>query len=218
MIARDIRTQVPSLAGIATALALVCAPAPASAQIAVGINGGSTLGQLYGDSVEASTGHSGPFFGAYGRWTFDSYAFLELGVNSLQAGGETVTLNGTDSLTYELKSLEIPLLVGLDLPFWTHFSLQATGGVAISFLDSCSVGRGQDPVLGPCDSITPGGAANSPTWSVPVSGGFGFTIPGTELTLIADARYSWGLTDALTMADAKTGTWVFRGRLQYTFD
>jgi hypothetical protein len=204
------------VAGIALC-GLALTPAPASAQVGVGIAGGSSLGMLYGDSVEASSTRSGPYFGAYAQWQFDRYAFLKAGVNYLQEGGENVTLNSVDSLTYELKYIEVPLLIGLDLPFWTHFSLQAAGGVAVSFLNSCGVGRGRDPALSECDSFTPGGAAQSTQWTIPVSGGFGFTIPETDLTLIADGRYAWGLTDAFESSDAKTGTWVFRARIEYLF-
>lgn len=203
---------------LTAAVVLGLTPAVAGAQVAVGIGGGSSLGELYGDSVEASSGLSGPYFGAYAQWQFDRWAFLKAGVNYLQMGGENVTLNSVDSLTYEMKYIEVPLLLGLDLPFWTHFSLQASGGVAVSFLDSCGVGRGRDPALSECDASTPGGAAKSTQWTIPVSGGFGFTIPDTDLTLIADARYSWGLNDAFESAEAKTGTWVFRARIEYLFD
>jgi Outer membrane protein beta-barrel domain len=217
MIARHLRLRRPILAAAAAMLGLMLTPATGSAQVGIGIAGGSTLGMLYGDSVEASSTRSGPYFGAYAQWQFDRWAFLKAGVNYLQEGGENVTLNGTDSLTDEMKYIEVPLLIGLDLPFWTHFSLQAAGGVAVSFLDSCGVGRGRDPALSECDSSTPGAAAQSTQWTIPVSGGFGFTIPDTDLTLMADARYAWGLTDAFESSDAKTGTWVFRARIEYLF-
>lgn len=195
------------------AFLLLMTAVPGLAQDRAGLSLGATRSTLYGDDV-ARVGDPrwGFYGGAFGETRVADFLSLNLGVNYAQKGGEALfgtDLQDLESLDLELAYVELPLLVELVLPLSRTWDLLAYGGIAAAFHVSCKASLGGGDRQS-CKDTPLGGPKTE--WGLPVGGGLSYTLDDGEM-VVFEARYTWGLNEAVSEADVRTRTWYFVVRL-----
>jgi len=197
----------------------IALPSTSSTALAQGEGWGLTLGatstQLYGDFVtsrgDARWGFTG---GAYGERQLGGGLGVYLGVEYAQRGGQGLTGPVTDleSFDIDLDYVSIPLLVEVLLPLGEVWGLVAYGGMAADVSVKCRAKLG-DAEKQPCKETALGGAKT--TWSAPAGGGLSYRV-GDSDAVVFEARYSWGLSDAVSDQEVRNRGWNFQLRLART--
>lgn len=192
---------------------LALLPGAASAQDRAGLTLGATASEVVGDFVTVSGDTKWGFYGGlFGETQVGDVLALSLGVNYTQKGGQGLT--GTGLLEAELFDLrlnyiELPFLVELMLPLGGTWDLMAYGGFAAAFNVSCRVGLGGSSDQSCKDTSLGSGQTE---WGVPVGGGLFYKLGNGEM-VVFEARYTWGLNDAVADANVRNRTWHFLIRL-----
>ena len=201
------------VASVLAALALVATAAPASAQgEGWGLSLGVTGSTLQGDFVTAAGDTKWGFFGGvFGeRYLSDNLA-LNLAVNYSQRGGQGLTGPPGDPTRYDigLDYIELPLLAEILLPLGGTWDLMAYGGIGVAFNVSCKAsfaGGSNDS----CKDTVLGGPKTE--WTAPVGGGLFYQVGNGDM-VVFEARYAWGLNDAVADANIRNRGWTFILRL-----
>ncbi len=192
---------------------LALLPTAASAQDRAGLTLGATASGVTGDFVTAAGDDKWGFYGGlFGETQVGDVLALSLGVNYTQKGGRGWT--GTGLLQAELFDLrvnyiELPFLVELLLPLGGTWDLMAYGGFAAAFNVTCNVSLGGGSEQSCKDTSLGSGQTE---WGLPVGGGLFYTLGNGEM-VVFEARYTWGLNDAVANANIRNRTWHFLIRL-----
>jgi hypothetical protein len=203
---------MPFVAVLAAA-ALASQATPAAAQgegwgLSVGVTGSTLSGDFVTAAGDTKWGFFGGVFGE--RYLSDNLA-LNLAVNYSQRGGQGLTGPPSDPVRYDiaLNYIELPLLAEILLPLGGTWDLMAYGGIGVAFNVSCKAGFAggsrescQDTALGKART----------EWSAPVGGGFSYQVGNGDM-VVFEARYSWGLSDAVENVDLRNRGWTFILRL-----
>ena len=158
----------------------------------VGVNGGATLSDLFGGSVNTNSrwGGTAGVFAAF-RTTRNTVVHLE--ANWVQKGGAGVRLD----------YIEIPLLVGGVAPAYSgDVRFRFYTGIDLSFKVGCTSERN----FADCNQV------NTPEWSWPFGLQIGRWTPSGAFFGV-DVRYSFGLSDAFDTSRAYNRTWFFKAFL-----
>lgn len=203
-----------TMRGIACAsFMLVALSGAASAQSRAGLSLGATASELQGDDItvrgDAEWGFSG---GVFGEALINDVLALNLGVDYVQKGGSGLMgpdLMESERVELDLDYIELPLLAEITLPLGTAWGLMAYGGVAAAFNVGCKAALGGGSKES-CKDTPLGGARTE--WGLPVGGGLSYTLSNGE-SVVFEARYTWGQSDAVANASIKNGAWYFLVRL-----
>lgn len=191
-----------ALVGLVSAFHLtpLCAQ---SQQHRVGISAGATSSIVNGDFMVGTESRWGFMAGFYGESRLTRNFASQLGFNYVQKGGKGLSREGL--LDLRIAYVETPLLLQLLAPLGSSWDLVVYSGIAFGLPVACkaSVGPSKDQK---CKDTSLGDTKID--WSLPVGGGFYYGLPGGQL-LVFDARYTWGLGDALDAVDVNHRTWHF---------
>ena len=192
---------------------LLLSAAPLVAQDQAGLSLGASQSKLSGDDVTVSGDARWGFYGgAFGETRVADFLTLNLGVNYAQKGGEGLvgtTLLDSERVDLAVNYVELPFLVELTLPLGRTWDLLAYGGIAAAFNVSCKAAvAGGDKES--CKDTPLGGAKTE--WGLPVGGGLSYTLDDGEM-IVFEARYTWGLNDAVSDASVRSQAWYFIVRL-----
>lgn len=199
-----------------TVLTLSCLallPAAAAGQDRAGFTLGATASGVVGDFVTVSGDDKWGFYGGlFGETQISGVLAVSLGVNYTQKGGRGLTGTGlleSERFDLRLNYIELPLLAELMLPLGGTWDLLAYGGFAAAFNVSCKarLGGGSDQS---CKDTALGSGQTE--WGAPVGGGLFYTLGNGEM-VVFEARYTWGLNDAVANANVRNRTWQFLIRL-----
>jgi len=199
--------------GLALSALFVMLASPAPAQNRAGLSLGATASNLYGDDIVARGDTEWGFYGgAFGETQVADFLALHLGVNYTQKGGQGLVGTGlleSEQVKLDLNYIELPLLAEIMLPLGGMWDLMAYGGIAAGFNVTCkaAVGGGDSES---CKDTAVGGAKTE--WGLPAGGGLFYTLGNGEM-VVFEARYTWGLNDAISDASIRNRSWYFLIRL-----
>ncbi len=201
-----------AIVGLA-ALVLLAAPRPGTAQgEGWGLSVGATMTHMTGDYVTTRGDDEWGFFaGAYGERVISSIIAVNLGVNYNQKGGQGLTGSIPDlrSFDIELNYVEAPLLVEILLPLGSTWGLIGYGGIAAGFNLKCEAAIDEADKMS-CKDTELGGATLE--WAVPAGGGLSYAVGDGDM-VVFEARYSWGISDAVKEQNLRNEGWQFILRL-----
>jgi hypothetical protein len=207
--------NVSRITGRGLALLVLCTTlaSPATAQNRAGLSLGATASNLYGDDIVARGDTEWGFYGgAFGETAVADFLALHLGVNYTQKGGKGLAGAGlleSEQVELELNYIELPLLAEIMLPLGGSWDLMAYGGIAAGFNVTCKAALGGGDKES-CKDTVLGGARTE--WGLPAGGGLFYTLANGE-TVVFEARYTWGLNDAVSNAAIRNRSWYFLIRL-----
>lgn len=187
-------------------LLLAFVPSPLGAQVQqhrVGLNAGATASAVNGEFMIGTETKWGFLAGFYGESRLARNFASHLAFNYTQKGGRGLSREGL--LDLRIAYLETPLLLQLLAPLGRNWDLAAYSGIALAFPVSCraSVGRSLEQK---CKDTSLGDTRVE--WGLPMGAGLSYGLDGGQV-LFFDARYTWGLGDALEAVDVNNRTWQF---------
>ena len=192
---------------------LAAQPDASDAQDRAGLTVGATASDVTGDYVTVSGDTKWGFYGGlFGETQVGDVLALSLGVNYTQKGGRGLTGTGlleAESFDLNLNYIELPFLVELMLPLGSTWDLMAYGGIAAAFNVTCNASLGGSSNQSCGDTALGGGTTE---WGLPVGGGLSYTLGNGEI-VVFEARYTWGLNDAVSNVNVRNRTWQFLIRL-----
>jgi hypothetical protein len=198
---------------LVTFLCLAAIPDISAAQDRAGLTLGATASDVAGDFVTVSGDTKWGFYGGvFGETQVGDVLALSLGVNYTQKGGRGLTGSGlleAESFDLSLNYIELPFLVELMLPLGGTWDLMAYSGIAAAFNVTCNASLGGSSSQSCGDTSLGGGKTE---WGLPVGGGLFYTLGNGEM-VVFEARYTWGLNDAVSNANVRNRTWQFLIRL-----
>lgn len=193
--------------------AYVLLATPAAAQNRAGLSVGATAFNLYGDDIVARGDTEWGFYGgAFGETHVADFLALHLGVNYAQKGGQGLVGAGlleSEQVELDLNYIELPLLAEIMLPLGGMWDLMAYGGIAAGFNVYCKAALGGGDKES-CKDTAVGGAKTE--WGLPAGGGLFYSLANGEM-VVFEARYTWGLNDAISNASIRNRGWYFLIRL-----
>lgn len=203
-----------TLLGIAIALSAAPTQPLLAQNWQAGFSAAPTYTNLTGDFVAQSDWAWGLLIGGQIEYLAHRNFSVELGANFLQKGTELGQTTEGNFGSLRLRYLELPLLLTLKLPLTRDWSFRAFGGGTLGLNLSCQV-KGISAVWESCKDAAAVGDSETLEWSVPFGGGFAYTTPFANSSLIFDVRYVLGMSDIFKDVDLKTRTWEFLARWQF---
>jgi hypothetical protein len=172
-----------------------------------GLTLGATSSTVNGDYMIGTDSKWGFIGGIYGESRLNRNFASQLGVNYTQKGGKGLSQDGL--LDLRINYIEIPLLLQILAPLGSTWDFVAYTGIAAGFAVSCKATIGSD-AQADCGDTSLGDSRTE--WGLPVGGGFYYELSNGEMVTF-DARYTWGLNDAVSAVDINNRTWQFILRL-----
>jgi len=186
---------------------------PAAAQRA-GSAAGATYSSLRGDFLSSSSYEWGFVGGGYLEWQFHDKTSAQVELNYAQrGGGGTLTATG-DTVSLSINYIEIPLRVNLIIPAGESFEIRGNVGFQLGIALNCkgTVASGTEQSCGTGVSFT---QEETIQWTVPLGLGVGYNFGDSQIIL--EARYDYGLTNALKSVNIKNRSFDFTLRFGQAF-
>lgn len=193
------RTGFVTLAAVLLAWA-----SPAQAQLSVGVAAGATYSSMGGTLITSTDSDWGAMMGGWGRYRLQSNLAFQLETNWVQKGGRGTVEDGR--VDFDLDYFELPLTAHLVVGLSPKWDWDLYGGIALAFKTACDISSDSGDKA-ECEQAAPTWSFAGTEWSVPF--GTSFTHRFARSALMADFRYSYGLSDAIENLRLRNRSWQF---------
>jgi len=204
---------------VAAVVAALGFPAPAAAQLELGVGAGLSVSDLGGDDVGDAGSITGLTAGTFLTVPFGGIFSIQPGLYFVQKGSETSDATGT--LSFNIDYFEIPVLARLSLPTPGPLGVNFYAGPSFSIQSGCDVSLddGSSSLSAACDDAAFSGALDTKSTDVGFVGGAGVSFStGARASLFVDGLFDMGLSsisDATGDPDIKNRSFLITAGLKF---